>query len=530
MCIRDRDYLDNQNGNVTITVEATSNDLSVDTSFTVKINSVNDPPMISKQDSAITVMEDSFIVVKSDYYTITDVDDVAPFSIIIQKGDNYTFAGDTLFPDYNYVGDLNVNIQPDDGNQSENLGPTFSSKITVLDRNDPPDVTQVAISPSIVLASDTLILSYMVSDPEGSTDTTVSIFWYKNDILVSEMDDSRKILPSLLSCDDVWYAKIVASDGLLSSDPVSSNKVTICKENTPPAWLDVPAIQLTLLEDSDSVLFSMADYIADEEQALSQLTFNSDSMDVSGLIGSSFVNGHFMSLSTKIEHYFTPVDSVIHISVWADDGYDGVDTTKLNITITSVNDPPQITKVPSPTINNDSLYVFIIDSVDYNDPDNDVCTLTINQGNYYSVSGDTIQPSLEFSGTLNVLFSISDGELSSDDTLLITVTSLGIHSPDQEMSTQLPEQFALHYNYPNPFNPTTTISYDLPEQAQVTLSIYDLLGKKIKTLVNQSQDTGNKIVMWDGTDEVGRQVSAGVYLYHIQAGHFSRTRKMLFLK
>ena len=156
--------------------------------------------------------------------------------------------------------------------------------------------------------------------------------------------------------------------------------------------------------------------------------------------------------------------------------------------------------------------------------------MTINQGNYYSVSGDTIQPSLEFSGTLNVLFSISDGELSSDDTLLITVTSLGIHSPDQEMSTQLPEQFALHYNYPNPFNPTTTISYDLPEQAQVTLSIYDLLGKKIKTLVNQSQDTGNKIVMWDGTDEVGRQVSAGVYLYHIQAGHFSRTRKMLFLK
>ena len=57
--------------------------------------------------------------------------------------------------------------------------------MNVLDRNDPPDVTQVAISPSIVLATDTLILSYMVSDPEGSTDTTVSIFWYKNDILVS---------------------------------------------------------------------------------------------------------------------------------------------------------------------------------------------------------------------------------------------------------------------------------------------------------------------------------------------------------
>jgi len=129
-----------------------------------------------------------------------------------------------------------------------------------------------------------------------------------------------------------------------------------------------------------------------------------------------------------------------------------------------------------------------------------------------------------------VPFSISDGELTADDTLLITVTSLGIYSPDQEMSSQLPEQFALHYNYPNPFNPTTTISYDLPEQAQVTLSVYDLLGKKIKTLVNQSQDAGNNIAVWDGTDNLGRQVSAGVYLYRIKAGEFIQTRKMLLLK
>ena len=94
----------------------------------------------------------------------------------------------------------------------------------------------------------------------------------------------------------------------------------------------------------------------------------------------------------------------------------------------------------------------------------------------------------------------------------------------------IPETFALYANYPNPFNPTTTISYDLPEQAQVTLGIYDILGKKIKTLVKQSQDAGNKIAVWDGTDNLGRQVSAGVYLYQIQAGDFTQTRKMLLLK
>ena len=72
-------------------------------------------------------------------------------------------------------------------------------------------------------------------------------------------------------------------------------------------------------------------------------------------------------------------------------------------------------------------------------------------------------------------------------------------------------------------------SYNLPEHAQVTLSIYDILGKQIKTLVNQSQDAGNKIAVWNGTDNLDRPVSAGVYLYRIQAGEFTQTRKILLL-
>ena len=109
----------------------------------------------------------------------------------------------------------------------------------------------------------------------------------------------------------------------------------------------------------------------------------------------------------------------------------------------------------------------------------------------------------------------------------LTIDGVQLNINDNDL---IPDEFTLYANYPNPFNPTTTISYDLPEQAQVTLGIYDLLGKKIKTLVNQSQDAGNKIAMWDGTDDLGRQVSAGVYLYQIQAGEFTQTRKMLLLK
>ena len=131
-------------------------------------------------------------------------------------------------------------------------------------------------------------------------------------------------------------------------------------------------------------------------------------------------------------------------------------------------------------------------------------------------------------GTWNIIVTDGKYDVSATNgpfTLTIDGSKLNINDIDL-----IPETFALYANYPNPFNPTTTISYDLPEQAQVTLGIYDLLGKQIKTLVNQSQDAGNKIAMWNGTDNLGRQVSAGVYLYQIEAGEFSQTRKMLLLK
>ena len=110
-------------------------------------------------------------------------------------------------------------------------------------------------------------------------------------------------------------------------------------------------------------------------------------------------------------------------------------------------------------------------------------------------------------------------------TLTIDGSQLNINESDL-----IPETFALYANYPNPFNPTTTITYDLPKRSQVTLGIYDLLGKQIKTLVKQLQDAGNKIAVWDGTNNSGRPVSAGVYLYQIQVGEFSQTRKMVLLR
>ena len=94
----------------------------------------------------------------------------------------------------------------------------------------------------------------------------------------------------------------------------------------------------------------------------------------------------------------------------------------------------------------------------------------------------------------------------------------------------LPEVLALHQNYHNPFNPVTTLRYDLPENGLVHIIIYDMLSRQVKTWVNQTQDAGYRSIIWDATNDYGKPVSAGIYLYQIQAGEYMQTKKMVLLK
>ena len=94
----------------------------------------------------------------------------------------------------------------------------------------------------------------------------------------------------------------------------------------------------------------------------------------------------------------------------------------------------------------------------------------------------------------------------------------------------LPNAFALHQNYPNPFNPKTVIRYDLPKEATVKILIYDMLGRLVTTLADNKHSAGFKQVHWDATNRFGKKVSAGLYLYTIQADDFRQTKKMILLK
>jgi len=130
----------------------------------------------------------------------------------------------------------------------------------------------------------------------------------------------------------------------------------------------------------------------------------------------------------------------------------------------------------------------------------------------------------------------NSGDISNSDTILVVLigdsTITAVFEPTVSVVDEvfIPTEYSLHQNYPNPFNPITTLRYDLPEQSMVNITIYDMLGRQVKKLINQTQNAGFKSVIWDATNDYGKPVSAGVYLYKIQAGDYSQTKKMVLLK
>ena len=94
----------------------------------------------------------------------------------------------------------------------------------------------------------------------------------------------------------------------------------------------------------------------------------------------------------------------------------------------------------------------------------------------------------------------------------------------------IPTEFALHDNYPNPFNPTTTLRFDLPEVSDITVTIFNMLGQKVRTFNMNNTPAGYHSIKWNATNNFGDPVGAGVYLYQLRAGNFVKTKKMILLK
>lgn len=151
---------------------------------------------------------------------------------------------------------------------------------------------------------------------------------------------------------------------------------------------------------------------------------------------------------------------------------------------------------------------------------------------YDYFSGDSINVT-----NLTESISLAPGDFRIYTTTKLPTPEAGILLDVEQIDDEIPTSFTLEQNYPNPFNPTTIIKYSIPlvistegRNLFVSLKIYDVLGREIKTLVKQEQASGVYQVNWNGDDQLGNKVSTGIYFYRIDAGDFVQTKKMLLIK
>ena len=140
------------------------------------------------------------------------------------------------------------------------------------------------------------------------------------------------------------------------------------------------------------------------------------------------------------------------------------------------------------------------------------------------------------SGNMEEVVLISQSLDRSDADITISYTIFDDQKQIISRGTQtvalkaIPDSYALHNNFPNPFNPVTNIFYDLPESGHVRMVIYDLLGREVTTLINKTMESGYYAARWNGRNQHGQPVSAGVYFYHLQTSAYSKAQKMLLVK
>ncbi|HJM47450.1 MAG TPA: Ig-like domain-containing protein [Candidatus Marinimicrobia bacterium] len=300
-------------------------------------------------------------------------------------------------------------------------------------------------------------------------------------------------------------------------------------------------------EDTPLTITLSASDVEGDELSYSAITEN-ESVSVS-------VTGDSLTLSPT-ENY----NGSVSVTVTVSDEFLSDDET-FTLTVTPVNDPPNNFSLISPENNStvvlntlddstkfawhssfdvdgDSLlYKFVREamvnsvSIDSLITDTNVDTnLFLSHQEMYNSFHDTLQAMGDSIVTFRWCAHAFDStDSTTTDTFVIDFKfSQNLLSIDEIVG--VPSLFSLHQNVPNPFNSITTLYYKLPENIFVTISVYNILGKQIKVLVNTTKEAGFRLVQWDATDSMGRPVSAGVYLYRIQAGEFVRTKKMVLLK
>jgi len=148
-------------------------------------------------------------------------------------------------------------------------------------------------------------------------------------------------------------------------------------------------------------------------------------------------------------------------------------------------------------------------------------------GNMVASTGDTAYFDSQWSWEAGYFYKLSAVDINGNESGYTLISPSEVTGGDTPV---LPQVFALYQNAPNPFNPSTVIRFDLPKPVHIVLSVYDVRGRLVSTLVDRQMNAGSKEIAWAATDKRGSTVSSGIYFYRLVAGEFVQTKKMVLLR
>jgi hypothetical protein len=407
--------------------------------------------------------------------------------------------------------------------------------------NNPPEL-QVPDDSTYFLCTEDLV-SFQVCATDPDLDDTLTLEKIAGPGTFSTGDGVSPLCQNLL-----WYpgsettAEFIfkVTDRYAATD---EETVTVTVDFSDPPAVDAPDTVLVAQSQTIDYTFTASDPDGEELKDDADIIANPDC----GVYSVERLSG-FGTSSGEWKVTFEATDCAVgyyELVVEVQDSCEktGVDTTILNIQPRENNAP--VVTVPQ---NRSGL---IGDTITYNaeayDPDGDVL---LDQANLSVVPecGTVVGVRVTGSGTSSGTWEIKFYTLGCDEgsyqvvveiedalgatgsgTTYVALAKKGPVDVNEESSGEI-TAFSLKQNYPNPFNPACNIQYALPTDCHVILAVYNILGQKVKVLVDAYQSAGPKSVEWDGKDDQGRDVTSGVYFYRMQAGDFVHLKKMVLLK
>ena len=382
-----------------------------------------------------------------------------------------------------------------------------------------------------------------------------TVLAFASDTLLSWLPEGQDSLA-------MWWT-VIASDGenVTSTDTVGF--YLVIDINQPPGdfVLIAPAAdsELVLTNFEDSLKFQWTESIDPEgENILYNLVIDYIELGKMVLLDTTIADTELTIYGDDIFGFFPDGTDILDVfwCVIASDGEQEVSSNVQDLTlIEGINEAPSDFAPISPE-NSDTLYLHPIygEVIEFKweksiDPDNDtlIYTLsffkevTIDTVNIFQFStGDTIvyftpQEIIALMGSADTLdigwyVSANDGEFSTLSNEIIYIILVDLTQVSIYDKQTVPTAFCLHDNYPNPFNPSTKIFYELPHESIVEFAVYDLLGNKVMTLVFEKKPAGSYSVEWNGLSDNGKQMPTGLYIYRIMADNFISYKKMLLMK